>query len=227
MHIAELFFSIQGEGQLVGVPSAFVRTSGCNLRCWFCDTPYSSWDPEGQELSVEDILTQLQAWPTNHIVITGGEPMLMPELPELTQRLKRAGKHITIETAGTVLQPVQADLMSISPKLSNSTPWQRDAKQAMVHEQRRHNPSVIRRLVELFDYQCKFVIDQPADVGEVELWLQSFPEIDRRRVFLMPQAVEREELLAKSMWLAEHCKRTQLRLGSRMHIELYGHQRGT
>src|SRR5512142_50016 len=122
LKIAELFYSIQGEGALIGVPSVFVRTSGCNLRCSWCDTPYTSWHPEGTELSLGQILDEVLAHPARHVVVTGGEPMIAPEIIPLTERLREASLHITIETAGTVFKPVACDLMSISPKLSNSTP---------------------------------------------------------------------------------------------------------
>ena len=104
--ISEIFNSVQGEGSLTGTPSIFVRTSGCNLRCWFCDTRYASWEPEGDSLTVEGILESVRRWPTGHVVITGGEPMIFEDLPELCRGLKTAGKHITIETAGTVDQDV-------------------------------------------------------------------------------------------------------------------------
>ncbi len=120
MKIAEIFYSVQGEGTLVGVPSVFVRTSGCNLRCTWCDTPYTSWKPEGTEMSNEAILAEVAKFPARHVVITGGEPMLFAPVVALTESLSNV--HVTIETAGTVYQPVKADLMSISPKLANSTP---------------------------------------------------------------------------------------------------------
>src|SRR6478735_7351841 len=102
MRVSELFHSIQGEGKLVGVPSVFVRASGCNLRCAWCDTPYASWDPEGDELSVVQILEQVAAHPAKHVVLTGGEPMIMPDIVPLTASLRSSGYHITVETAATV-----------------------------------------------------------------------------------------------------------------------------
>jgi 7-carboxy-7-deazaguanine synthase len=121
LKIAELFYSIQGEGSLVGVPSVFIRTSGCNLRCAWCDTPYTSWRPEGTDLELDGILDEVAAFPARHVVVTGGEPMIAPDIVALTGRLRALGRHITIETAGTVFAPVACDLMSISPKLANST----------------------------------------------------------------------------------------------------------
>ena len=80
MKISELFYSIQGEGKLTGVPSVFVRASGCNLRCTWCDTPYASWEPEGENFSVAQIVERVIAFPARHVVLTGGEPMMMPEI---------------------------------------------------------------------------------------------------------------------------------------------------
>src|SRR4029453_12201152 len=125
--------------------------SGCNLRCWFCDTPYTSWQPEGEDWSVEAIVVEAERLrDTNalgHAVITGGEPMLFAEMIPLCQRLHATGLHITIETAGTLFLPVVCDLMSISPKLVGSTPSvERAGRWAARHEQTRHRPDVIRRL---------------------------------------------------------------------------------
>src|ERR1700712_2877072 len=102
MRISEIFYSIQGEGKLVGVPSVFVRASGCNLRCTWCDTPYASWEPEGEELSVGRIVERVKAYGSNQCVLRGGEPMIMPEVVELCDVLAADGYHITIETAATV-----------------------------------------------------------------------------------------------------------------------------
>src|SRR5687767_4831943 len=130
MRLAELFHSIQGEGKLVGVPSVFVRASGCNLRCTWCDTPYASWDPEGEEFAVDEIVRRVGAHdeggaPPKHVVVTGGEPMIMPDVVELCDALKSRSHHVTIETAATVYKPVKLDLASLSPKLSNSMPSDR------------------------------------------------------------------------------------------------------
>ncbi|HMP03730.1 MAG TPA: 7-carboxy-7-deazaguanine synthase QueE [Gemmatales bacterium] len=227
MLIAEIFHSIQGEGGLVGMPSAFVRTSGCNLRCGFCDTPYTSWQPEGTELSVAAILAQLEPMPTRHVVVTGGEPLLAADVGELCAALRAGGWHITIETAATIAKEVVADLMSLSPKLANSTPWERDTRWAALHEQRRLNLDAIRFLMGLADYQFKFVIDQPGDTAEVLALLEQLPEVDRAKVLLMPQATTPTELAEKSTWLSAECLRLGLRFGPRLHLQLFGHRRGT
>src|SRR6201996_6192193 len=106
MKISELFHSIQGEGKLVGVPSVFVRASGCNLRCSWCDTPYASWEPEGQNLEGSEIGRQGSAFETRPGVVTGGEPMIMPDIEPLCAALRERGHHITIETAATVYKPL-------------------------------------------------------------------------------------------------------------------------
>lgn len=228
MKIAEIFRSRQGEGLLTGTESVFVRTSGCNLRCWFCDTPYTSWSPEGVDLSVEEILSRVGEHDTPHVVITGGEPMLYAELVPLADALARAGRHITIETAGTLDLPVACDLMSISPKLSNSTPSAAEhPRWSRRHENTRHAPRVIRRLVRDYAYQIKFVVDMLGDLDEIERYLAGFPQIDRGRVLLMPQGIDAEELATRGAWLEEYCHQSGLRYCPRKQIEWYGLARGT
>jgi len=149
LKIAELFYSIQGEGSLLGVPSVFIRTSGCNLRCAWCDTPYTSWQPEGTDLDLSQILDEVAAHPARHVVVTGGEPMIAPEIIPLTERLRERGMHITIETAGTVFAPVACDLMSISPKLANSTPV--DPRWNRQHERLRIQIPVLSELMARYE----------------------------------------------------------------------------
>jgi len=228
MHIAEIFRSLQGEGLLTGTDSTFVRVTGCNLRCWFCDTPYASWYPEGQNLSLEQILTVVRSQDCSHVVITGGEPMLFAELIPLTEKLRARGRHITIETAGTLYLPVACDLMSISPKLANSTPSPEQApKWSARHARSRHAPDVIRRLLSEYPYQFKFVVDRLEDCEDVDRYLNEFPEIDRSRAMLMPQGIEAAELAEKARWLVPYCDQHDLRYCPRRQIEWYGHQRGT
>jgi 7-carboxy-7-deazaguanine synthase len=228
MKIAELFYSIQGEGRLAGVPSAFVRTSGCNLRCVWCDSDYTSWRPEGEHLTVAEVLARLGAFPTRHAVVTGGEPLLAPEVEPLCAGLRQRGYHITVETAATVFRPVACDLVSLSPKLSNSTPTDREGGRfARRHDALRLRPDVIRAFLGLCDYQLKFVIDRPADVDEALAVLEHLPGVDRAKVLLMPQGVTREELDRRAPWLAEVCKGYGFRYCPRLHVELYGNRRGT
>jgi len=226
MWISEVFESVQGEGRYVGVPSGFLRTSGCNLRCVFCDTPYTSWTPEGSEQSLDQLLEQIDAMTARHIVLTGGEPLLTPEMIPLTRELKNRHLVITIETAGTVHRPeVIADLMSISPKLTNSIPYGTRWEQR--HDNRRHRPDVIRQLTTEYDYQFKFVIDRIGDLDEVERYLDEFPHLDSNKVYLMPQGIEMPVIQPKLPWLREEATRRGWQVTPRLHIELFGNTRGT
>jgi 7-carboxy-7-deazaguanine synthase len=226
MRIAEVFYSVQGEGTLVGVPSVFLRTSGCNLRCVWCDTPYTSWQPEGVERSVESLLEQTRAFGAKHAVVTGGEPMIAPEIAPLTQALRDAGLHITIETAGTVFADVQCDLMSISPKLANSTPLERDGgRWAARHERLRYRPDVLRALMAAHPYQLKFVVAQPGDVEEIRGMVGDVcasPD----RVVLMPEGIDAETLRTRAHWIVEVCKQEGWRFSPRLHVDIWGNRRG-
>jgi 7-carboxy-7-deazaguanine synthase len=227
LQIAEIYQSIQGEGEFTGTSSVFVRTTGCNLRCWFCDTPFTSWEPEGEPQSIEHVLSQVAELGTQHVVVTGGEPLLLPEIVPLTAELRSRGHFVTLETAGTVFRAATADLMSISPKLANSTPsTDRSPIWSKRHEELRHRPAVIRSLISESRYQLKFVINVPTDVAQVEEWLTEFPEIDRGRVWLMPQATTREELSAKTSWIEEAATKVGFQFTSRLHIEQFGNARG-
>jgi len=225
MVINEIFYSLQGEGFLAGVPSVFVRLAGCPLRCRWCDTKYA-WDPmAGQEYSVTEIVQAVQQRPCKFVVITGGEPMINTDLPQLVQRLKAAGKHITIETAGVAfIQDLACDLMSISPKLSNSTPS--DPKLAAVHEDSLLDIAILRQLIENYEYQLKFVVDSPADLQEIQKVVKKLRNVDCKKVMLMPQAVTRDELLAKSPMVADMCKRTGFAFSQRLQILLWNNARG-
>lgn len=227
MKISEIFYSIQGEGKLVGVPSVFVRTSGCNLRCVWCDTPYTSWTPEGDTMAVDEILRRVRAFGERHVVVTGGEPMIDPDITELTHRLQDAGHHITIETAATVWKDVVCDLASISPKLSHSTPHTRDGgRWATAHEKARINLTTIRQFMSFADHQLKFVVDSPSDLTEIDALLEQIGDYEPTNVMLMPQGVTPEELASRALWVADICKDRGFRFSPRLHIALYGNVRG-
>jgi len=228
MKIAEIYKSIQGEGLLTGTPSVFIRASGCNLRCWFCDTPYASWRPEGEDYAVDEIIAEVEEWDVKHVVITGGEPMLFAEMIPLCRELKRRGRHITIETAGTLYLPAACDLMSISPKLSSSGPDpERHAHWARRHERQRLQREVLMRLMAEYDYQLKFVVDRVGDVAEVEEMLASLPAVSAERVLLMPQGRTMEEMASRSLWLAELCHERGWVICPRRQLEWFGPVRGT
>lgn len=228
MLIAEIYQSIQGEGRRAGRASVFVRASGCNLRCHFCDTQYTSWSPEGQDLAVDDVLARVDEWDCEEIVLTGGEPMLFAELIPLAKELKARGRQITIETAGTLYLPVVCDLMSISPKLSNSTPpAERDARWSRRHERARHRPEIVARLTAEYDYQLKFVVDEPADCDEVAEYLAAFDSIDTAKVMLMPQGTDAAALAARTEWVVARCEAEGWTYCPRLQIEWFGPVRGT
>ncbi len=247
MVINEIFYSLQGEGLLAGVPSIFIRLAGCPLRCTWCDTKYA-WDPAaGDDLSIPEILDRVDlikpsppeslkknivnsaasaARPElvegvsavkescKFIVITGGEPMVNPQLPQLAAELKKLRTHVTIETAGIeFVLALPCDLMSISPKTSNSG-------------QENLSTEAVKRLIEHYPYQLKFVVDSADDLPEIRQAIKSLGQVAPERVMLMPQAMTRKELLAKSPIVAELCKSTGYVFCQRLQILLYDGARG-
>jgi len=230
MLVSEIFHSLQGEGELAGVPSVFVRLSGCNLRCNWCDTPYASWNPEGETLSIDQIVAQISTFPARHVVLTGGEPMIASGIHELATEIKKLGHHITIETAATVApEGIPCDLASLSPKLANSAPDDRlpDSWREK-HERLRWQPGVVRAWLKHYPYQLKFVVASAADVDEIEgLLCELGKPIPRAKVLLMPEGTSAEVLRERTTWLAELCKARGYRFAPRLHIALYGNRRGT
>jgi 7-carboxy-7-deazaguanine synthase len=229
MKVAELFYSIQGEGKLAGVPSFFVRASGCNLRCSWCDTPYASWEPEGREMSVPEIIAAWREFESKHVVLTGGEPMIMPDIGELAAAFNEQNCHITVETAATVYKPIKLHLASLSPKLSNSTPRERDGGRfAQAHEKNRINVPVIQQFIrESRDFQLKFVVSGEEDLKEIEDLLAKLRGWWPADVQLMPEGTDAATLRSRADWIGEVCKAKGFRFCPRLHVELYGNKRGT
>jgi 7-carboxy-7-deazaguanine synthase len=230
MLVAEIFHSIQGEGELTGLPSVFVRAAGCNLRCAWCDTPYASWHPEGRSMTVEAVVAEVIRHPARHVVLTGGEPMVAPEIHALAAALRELGRHITIETAATIAPgDIACDLASLSPKLLNSAPdplkhgaWRRK------HEALRWQPGVVRAWLDAYPCQLKFVVAQPGDVDEIEGMLAQLQrDVPRHKVLLMPEGTTAGILRQRALWLADLCKQRGFRYAHRLQIELYGNKRGT
>ncbi len=233
MIINEIFYSLQGEGFLAGVPSVFVRLAGCPLRCRWCDTKYA-WDEKaGQDYTIAKIVDTVlrkespgQQNQSKFVIVTGGEPMINSDLPQLVQELKAADKHITIETAGIAFIPdLACDLMSISPKLSNSNP--KDPALATIHKDSRLDLAVLGKLIDSYKFQLKFVVDSENDLPEIQETLEKIGNVDSENVMLMPQAATRDELLTKSQMVADMCKRTGFAFCQRLQVLLWNNQRGT
>lgn len=236
--VAETFSSLQGEGKLAGVPSFFVRFSGCNLRCAWCDTPYASWQPEGSPRPIGAIIDgalAAGARGVRHAVLTGGEPMIFDAVEPLSRALRAAGFHVTVETAGTVFRPpgvLACDLMSISPKLANSTPPAGDPRDPSGawrrrHEERRIDPVALYSLLSAYpDRQIKFVVQSPADLPEIESLLGGLPGWSPDDIMLMPEGVAPPTPEMKA-WVARECLTRGWRYAPRLHIDLFGNRRGT
>lgn len=231
LKIAEIFASIQGEGMWAGTPSLFIRVSGCNLRCIWCDTPYASWAPEGPIMEVDDIACEARRHDIRHVVLTGGEPMLFEPIVELAQRLRKDGRTITIETAGTVFRELPCDLMSISPKLANSTPIGRaDDGWVKRHEETRNELEPLRRLVSAYEYQLKFVVNPQSHLNDQldEIWgVLNAVNAEHRRVLLMAEGTDAETLNERERLLAPICLAEGFRLSPRLQIHWFGNTRGT
>jgi len=227
LRIAETFTSLQGEGLLTGTQSHFIRTSGCNLRCWFCDTPYASWQPEGEGVAIEQLVDGAIESACHHVVLTGGEPMLPLQSVELVSRLREAGMHVTIETAGTVYRDLTADLMSISPKLAGSGPRDDKDKWHRRHEQTRWRPDVIAQVIDsAVEYQIKFVIDNECDFDQCVDAVKTL-SVPADHVWIMPQGTDANALDQQAEWLSPLVQAAGYRYCDRMHVRWYGNQRGT
>jgi len=230
--INELFCSLQGEGKLSGIPSVFVRTSGCNLRCWFCDSYHTSWEPTGAWLSIDDIVDEILSYEqADHVVFTGGEPMIHEESVALLDELADYGYHTTVETNGTIYRDAAIDLASISPKLASSTPTaERDPKGdgewADRHDQRRIDMDALSGLVDSYDSQLKFVVTGRDDMAEIESLIERVREatsttVPDENILLMPEGMTREELDAKRNDIAELAMEYGYRYTPRLHVDLW------
>ncbi|MFM8764052.1 MAG: 7-carboxy-7-deazaguanine synthase QueE [Spartobacteria bacterium] len=231
MRISEIFYSIQGEGELTGVPTVFIRTSGCNLRCRWCDTPYASWNPEGDEMSIGDIIKEVLKHPARHCVLTGGEPMVAREIHELAAALRKEGRHITIETAGTVPPAgIACDLASLSPKLASSMPNAGEIEQSWIerHERTRLQPAILREWIEAGNYQLKFVYTGPSDLEEIDALIKSIGiPVTPSKILLMPEGTDEAHIAARQMELVSLCTQRGNRYCDRLHIRLFGNTKGT
>jgi 7-cyano-7-deazaguanosine (preQ0) biosynthesis protein QueE len=228
----EIFASLQGEGATCGLPSIFVRLALCNLRCAWCDTAYT-WDwtryaPSDSVLDmdpceVSDRVFALATHPTvpiSNVVITGGEPLLQQAtLAPLAAALKERGMRIEIETNGTIspLPDLAAcvDQWNASPKLASSENAER-AREVL---------DALRWFAARPDAYLKFVVVEPDDLDEVHRLVERY-DVAPDRVILMPEGTDPSVILERSTWLADACQASGYRLGTRLHILLWGDERG-
>ena len=234
MYVAETFYSVQGEGKHIGVPSFFIRSSGCNLRCEWrdqrtgevtkCDTPYTSWEPKGSFVPLEELVGQAAKTPARHVVITGGEPFLQKDLPELARMLTESGYQVTVETNGSIFKELPTQIyMSISPKMENSIPL--GSRYEARHRRLMRNPEALSKFMARHDYQLKFVVASPEDLDDVSE-LRTQLAIPAGKVYLMPEGDNSETIRERSRWLIELCKEHGFNFSDRLHIHLWGNNRG-
>ena len=222
----EIFASIQGEGVSAGRPSTFVRLSLCNLACTWCDTKYT-WDWVRYDPAVEiartqstEVVERVAALGVENVVITGGEPLMQQDaLSDVAEALTSAGHRIEVETNGTFEpQPslrCHVAQWNVSPKLANSG----NAAQCRLLD------APLHWFAQSEDAWFKFVIDAPADLDEVEALVNNYG-VPHGRVVLMPQGTSVDALDKRSGWLAEACVNHGYRFSTRMHILLWGDERG-
>ena len=222
----EIFRSIQGEGVTAGTPSLFLRLATCNLACSWCDTAYT-WDwrrydyaREVVALSQEAVRERLLELGCRHLVVTGGEPLLQQKaLAPLLSDLRGLGFYCEVETNGTLAPDREmAEAVSqwnVSPKLANSGNGRA----------RREVPEALHAFRALPNAYFKFVVVDRADVDEVSE-LAARHGIPAERVLLMPEGTDAETLRRRGAWLAEACAERGIRFSTRLHILLWGDERG-
>lgn len=235
--INELFCSLQGEGKLTGVPSVFVRTSGCNLRCWFCDSYHTSWEPTGAWLSIDELLDRIDEFDAEHVVLTGGEPLIHEESTTLLDELGERGYHTTVETNGTIHRDTAITLASISPKLASSTPTAEldpkgDGEWAERHENRRIDMDALSGLVDDYESQLKFVVTGREDMDEIVTLVERIRDhttttVSDADVLLMPEGTTRAELDERRGTVAELAQEYGYRYTPRLHVDLWNDAPGT
>jgi 7-carboxy-7-deazaguanine synthase len=243
--IQELSQVIQGEGQLMGVPHFLIRFTGCKLRCQFkdsfCDTWYASWKPEKGQFTPKQVEEFLDSNPNiKYVFITGGGPTLHKDyLPFVVNLCKRKGLWTTIETEGSEFVETKADVISLSPKLSNSTPqvgsktpWGSvvTQKDKDLHEKWRTNVEAMKQLIfhqtsNNSTYQLKPVISSEEDLKEFEE-LRVQLGVPKNKCYLMPEGITDEQLQKSREWLFGVCIKEGYNYTDRLHVIVYGDKRG-
>ena len=227
MRVSEIFKSIQGEGGRAGEVSVFIRLAGCNLSCRWCDTPYALDKEQGEKMSIPEILTRVEQYVADTVVVTGGEPLIWPETPTLLSELKTRGKLVTLETNATQYQPVQCDLVSISPKLTNAVSEKPEhANHIAGHEQAWLNIEAIQGFIDNNQVQLKFVVETENDLKEIDVILHLLRGLDESQVMLMPQARTKQEYRRRAPKVAQMCIERNFGFSPRLQIELWGSRRG-
>ena len=241
LNIIDLHTCIQGEGKYAGIPHILIRLSGCNLHCMFkeniCDTPYSSWYPEQGKYNLNDIREIMERNPQiKHTFITGGEPFLYPEETKTLISIAKEYNHfVAAETNGTLYEELSFDFVTISPKLTNSVPksgtYVLNNKKVTISENDRikHNRNRLKlnnlkRLIESYNYQLKFVVQDESDIPEITNMINEL-DISYRNVYLMPEGITNEQIQKKRQWVIEKCIELGFNYSDRLHIIAYGDKR--
>lgn len=236
MKISEEFLTLQGEGKYLGVPSYFIRTTGCNIRCEWknkdgtttkCDTPYTSWNPEkGHNLNLVNVLEKMGRHKTKHVVITGGEPTIQPNLKETVDFLIQSDIHVTIETNGTkYIQGIENAFMSISPKTSNSYNQDERSIEKKIHSKNNNFIDSTMKWIKTNDYQLKFVVNGKEDLNEI-LKIQKTLKVPSKKIYLMPQGITTKQFKEKEKELFQICIENGFNYTPRLHIDVFGNIRG-
>ena len=208
MKINEIFYSLQGEGKWSGLPNIFIRTTGCNLRCTFCDTKYAYED--GKEMSIDEILTQIGKYSCKYICITGGEPLLQNEMEDLLDLLLKNNYQILFETNGSLnikkLLNKKSLVISLDVKCPSSN----------MHENNYlKNISLLRK-----NDQLKFVIKDKDDYNYAKKIINKYKPI----CTVYFQALWGTNPSDLSKWIISDD--LNVRLGLQLHKILWGERRG-
>jgi 7-carboxy-7-deazaguanine synthase len=216
--VAETFFSVQGEGPTAGLPAVFIRLQGCSVGCSWCDTKYS-WDAAGgRPADVAALVEEAGRHPCRRVVVTGGEPLESALFEQLVSALVTSMFSIEVETSGVIHPGATAAAAPVQWNVSLKLP------SSQVPDARRINPEAIAAFTRL-DAWWKFVVRDDRDLADALRLAERFA-LPHGRILLQPEATRREEMLDRSPWVVEQCKRHGFRFSPRLHIWLWGPRRG-